>query len=450
MKNNTKENILNKRIAFISLGCDKNRVDLENIISLVKNAGFKTTQNLAEANVIIINTCSFIESARRESIETILNMTNLKQSKCEKIIVTGCLNEMNYSDLNSSLPEVDSFLRVADNKNIIKTIYNLYGVPYSETTINCNFNRVLTTPNHYAYLKISEGCNNFCSYCTIPFIRGRFVSTPMEQLVFEAQELAKLGVKELILVGQDVTKYGVDLYGKQSITTLIKNLSKIEGIKWVRLLYCYPELVDDELINEIKNNSKVVKYIDLPLQHINNNILKLMNRKTSTQKILEVIKKLKTQIPNISIRSTFILGFPGETKENFEELLNFLKNEKLTNVGFFAYSREEGTRAYNFENQVSTKTKNSRVKKAYEVQRIIAENNNLNLLNSVLDVIIDEMENNYFVGRAYLSAPDVDPVVYIPVNNKNKNKIKIGNIVPIKITKVLDYDLEGELYEPTK
>lgn len=450
MKNNTKENILNKRIAFISLGCDKNRVDLENIISLVKNAGFKTTQNLAEANVIIINTCSFIESARRESIETILNMTNLKQSKCEKIIVTGCLNEMNYSDLNSSLPEVDSFLRVADNKNIIKTIYNLYGVPYSETTINCNFNRVLTTPNHYAYLKISEGCNNFCSYCTIPFIRGRFVSTPMEQLVYEAQELAKLGVKELILVGQDVTKYGVDIYGKQSITTLIKNLSKIEGIKWIRLLYCYPELVDDELINEIKNNSKVVKYIDLPLQHINNNILKLMNRKTSTQKILEVIKKLKTQIPNISIRSTFILGFPGETKENFEELLNFLKNEKLTNVGFFAYSREEGTRAYNFENQVSTKTKNSRVKKAYEVQRIIAENNNLNLLNSVLDVIIDEMENNYFVGRAYLSAPDVDPVVYIQVNNKNKNKIKIGNIVPIKITKVLDYDLEGELYEPTK
>lgn len=450
MKNNTKENILNKRIAFISLGCDKNRVDLENIISLVKNAGFKTTQNLAEANVIIINTCSFIESARRESIETILNMANLKQSKCEKIIVTGCLNEMNYSDLNSSLPEVDSFLRVADNKNIIKTIYNLYGVPYSETTINCNFNRVLTTPNHYAYLKISEGCNNFCSYCTIPFIRGRFVSTPMEQLIYEAQELAKLGVKELILVGQDVTKYGVDLYGKQSITTLIKNLSKIEGIKWIRLLYCYPELVDDELINEIKNNSKVVKYIDLPLQHINNNILKLMNRKTSTQKILEVIKKLKTQIPSIAIRSTFILGFPGETKENFEELLNFLKNEKLTNVGFFAYSREEGTRAYNFENQVSTKTKNSRVKKAYEVQRIIAENNNLNLLNSVLDVIIDEMENNYFVGRAYLSAPDVDPVVYIQVNNKNKNKIKIGNIVPIKITKVLDYDLEGELYEPTK
>ncbi len=450
MKNNTKENILNKRIAFISLGCDKNRVDLENIISLVKNAGFKTTQNLAEANVIIINTCSFIESARRESIETILNMANLKQSKCEKIIVTGCLNEMNYSDLNSSLPEVDSFLRVADNKNIIKTIYNLYGVPYSETTINCNFNRVLTTPNHYAYLKISEGCNNFCSYCTIPFIRGRFVSTPMEQLIYEAQELAKLGVKELILVGQDVTKYGVDLYGKQSITTLIKNLSKIEGIKWIRLLYCYPELVDDELINEIKNNSKVVKYIDLPLQHINNNILKLMNRKTSTQKILEVIKNLKTQIPNISIRSTFILGFPGETKENFEELLNFLKNEKLTNVGFFAYSREEGTRAYNFENQVSTKTKNSRVKKAYEVQRIISENNNLNLLNSVLDVIIDEMENNCFVGRAYLSAPDVDPVVYIPVNNKNKNKIKIGNIVPIKITKVLDYDLEGELYEPTK
>lgn len=452
MQSSTPEkNILNKKIGLISLGCDKNRVDLENIISLIKNAGFKTTQNLYDANVIVINTCSFIESARKESVETILNIAKLKETSCEKIIVTGCLNEMNYSDLKSSLPEVDSFIRVSENKNIVKTIFELYNITPPTIKYNCNFNRVLTTPNHYAYLKISEGCNNFCSYCTIPFIRGRFVSTPMEQLISEAKELAKLGVKELILVGQDVTKYGVDLYGKPTITTLIQKLSEIEDIKWIRLLYCYPELVSDELINEIKNNNKVLKYIDLPLQHVNSNILKQMNRKTDGAKVLEVVHKLKQNIPNIAIRSTFILGFPGETTENFNEVLTFLKNEKLNNVGFFAYSREEGTRAYSFDNQVSTRTKQSRVEKAYATQKIIAENNNLSLVNKVLDVIIDEEEDGYFIGRSYLSAPDVDPVVFIKITKENKDKIKIGNIVPIKISSTLEYDLEGELYyESTK
>lgn len=450
VKATTQKNITSKAVGFISLGCDKNRVDLENIMALVSNAGFKIATQLNKANIIIINTCSFIESARRESIETILNTNMFKQKSCEKIIVTGCLNQMNYSDLETSLPEVDRFVKINDNNKIVDIIYSLYNLTPPTITYSCDFNRILTTPKHYAYLKISEGCNNFCSYCTIPFIRGRFISTPIDVLVNEAKQLAKRGVKELILVGQDVTKYGVDLYGKQSLTALIAELSKIKEIKWIRLLYCYPELVTDEIIEVIKNNEKVVKYIDLPLQHINNNILKAMNRRTDANKVYEVIKKLKQNVPNIAIRTTFILGFPGETEDNFNEVLNFLKTEKLTNVGFFPYSREEGTRAYNFENQVNTRTKNSRVKKAYLIQEEVVKQNNINLVNKVLDVIIDEIEDGFFVGRSYLSSPEVDPVVYIPITNLNKNKIEVGKIYKIKITNVLNYDLEGELYELTK
>lgn len=450
MKKTTKENILDKKIGFISLGCDKNRVDLENIMALVKSAGFTITGDLSKANVIIINTCSFIESARKESIETILDTASLKSSGCEKIIVTGCLNQMNYSDLESSLPEVDKFVKIADNSSIVKIIFDLYNVKYENAVYNCTFGRVLTTPKHYAYLKISEGCNNFCSYCTIPFIRGRFFSTPIELLVNEAQNLAKLGVKELILVGQDVTKYGYDLYGEYALTKLIKELSKIKEIKWIRILYCYPELVNDELISEIKHNDKVVKYIDLPLQHINSSILKQMNRKTDKEKVLEVVHKLKNEIPNIAIRTTFILGFPDETAQEFNEVLSFLEDEKLTNVGFFAYSREEGTLAYKFANQVSAATKKARVKKAYLTQQKIAETNNFNLLGDVLDVIIDEEDEYTFVGRSYLSAPEVDPVVFIPKTQNNISKISIGDIVKIKITQVVGYDLEGELYEFTK
>lgn len=450
MQKTTKDNILNKKIAFISLGCDKNRVDLENIMATIKFAGFQITQNINDANVIIINTCSFIESARKESIDTILSAGNLKETNCEKIIVTGCLNQMNYSDLETSLPEVDCFVKIADNSNIVKTIYDCYNVPYEKTIYNCNFGRILTTPKHYAYLKISEGCNNFCSYCTIPFIRGRFFSTPIEMLVNEAENLAKLGVKELILVGQDVTKYGFDLYGEYALTKLIKELSKIEKIKWIRILYCYPELVTTELINEIKTNNKVVKYVDLPVQHINSKILKQMNRKTDKNRVVEVIHNLKNEIPNIAIRSTFILGFPGETNEEFNEVLEFLEEEKLTNVGFFPYSREEGTLAYKFSNQVNANTKKARVKKAYLTQQKVVEYNNNNFVNSVLDVIIDEEEENYFVGRSYLSAPEVDPVIFVQKNNNNINKIKVGDIVKIKINQVAGYDLEGELYEFTK
>ena len=441
---NTKE-ILNKKIGYVSLGCDKNRVDLEKVIAQLTSAGFKTTSNPSEANIIIINTCSFIESARRESVNSILEMAGLKNNNCEKIIVTGCINQMNYSDLESSLPEVDAFVKIADNQNIVKTIFSLYGVELKNNNYSCSeIDRVLTTPKHYAYLKISEGCNNFCSYCTIPFIRGRFKSTPIEQLVKEANQLANNGVKELILVGQDVTKYGFDLYNEYALPKLINTLSKIENIKWIRLLYCYPELVTDDLIKVIKENNKVCKYIDIPLQHVNSTILKKMNRRTNNEQIVTLIKKLRSEIPDIAIRSTFILGFPGETCGQFRELIKFIKTYKLTNVGFFAYSKEDGTLAYKMDNQKSNLTKKLRVKKAYRIQKNISYLNNINLLNKILPVIIDSSENDYFIGRTQFNAPEIDQIVYVFGN------AKIGEIYNVRITDISNYELKGEIYESTK
>ena len=441
---NTKE-ILNKKIGYVSPGCDKNRVDLEKVIAQLTSAGFKTTSNPSEANIIIINTCSFIESARRESINSILEMAGLKNNNCEKIIVTGCINQMNYSDLESSLPEVDAFVKIADNQNIVKTIFSLYGVELKNNNYSCSeIDRVLTTPKHYAYLKISEGCNNFCSYCTIPFIRGRFKSTPIEQLVKEANQLANNGVKELILVGQDVTKYGFDLYNEYALPKLINTLSKIENIKWIRLLYCYPELVTDDLIKVIKENNKVCKYIDIPLQHVNSTILKKMNRRTNNEQIVTLIKKLRSEIPDIAIRSTFILGFPGETCGQFRELIKFIKTYKLTNVGFFAYSKEDGTLAYKMDNQKSNLTKKLRVKKAYRIQKNISYLNNINLLNKILPVIIDSSENDYFIGRTQFNAPEIDQIVYVFGN------AKIGEIYNVRITDTSNYELKGEIYESTK
>lgn len=440
---NTKE-ILNKKIGYVSLGCDKNRVDLEKIIAMLSAAGFKTTANPREANIIIVNTCSFIENARKESVATILEMANLKNLNCEKLVVTGCINQMNFSDLASSLPEVDAFVKISDNDNIVKTIFNLYNIELTDNNYNCSPNRVLTTPHHYAYLKIAEGCNNFCSYCTIPYIRGRFKSVSMEQLIAEANLLANAGAKEIILVAQDVTKYGYDLYNEYALPKLINKLSEIKNISWIRLMYCYPELVSDKLIDVIKNNNKVVKYIDIPLQHVNSTILKKMNRRTDNNQIVNLITKLKSEIKDISIRSTFILGFPGETKKQFNEVVNFLKQHKLTNVGFFEYSREPNTLAYSMDNQIPKIIKKWRVKKAYKTQEKISFFNNIDLLNKVVSVIIDSSEHDYFVGRTQFNAPEVDQVVYV------FGKAKIGDIVNVRIFDTSNYELKGEIYEPTK
>lgn len=444
------KDIRNKTIGFVSLGCDKNRVDLEKMIFKCKQHGFKIESNPFAANIILVNTCSFIESARKESIDNILEMANYKiNGNLEKLIVTGCLNQMNYMDLESSLPEVDSFIKINNNDNIVEAIYNCYGINlmHSEYNSCSNLNRILTTESHYAYLKIADGCDNFCSYCTIPFIRGRYKSVPMENVIAEAIQLAKNGVKEIILVAQDVTKYGID-FGEIKIVELIQKLSQIKEIKWIRLLYCYPELVSNELINEIKNNPKVCKYIDLPLQHVNNRILKAMNRKNTKEKTIELLSKLKNEIPNIVIRSTFILGFPGETEEEYQELLDFLKNQNLQYVGFFAYSKEDGTIAATLKNQITKTVKNTRVKHAYKIQEQILKEFHKSLENQTFLAIIDYIDNNNVaIARTPFLCPNVDPVVF--VKNIN-NKITTGEFVPIKITKT-NSRLEGEIiYEPTK
>ena len=433
----TKEELLKKTVGFISLGCDKNRVDLEKIIYKIKSFGFQIVNDCNKANIIIINTCSFLESSRLEAIDNILEMAELKKTaNLEKLIVTGCLNELNYPDLEESLNEVDKFVKISNNDNIINIISNLYGLNIDEKQNN---GRILTTPNHYAYLMISDGCNNFCSYCLIPYIRGRYKSRPIEDLIDEAIKLSQMGVKELILVAQDVTKYGIDLYGKKEISKLINELSKIEGINWIRLLYCYPEEIDEELIATIKNNNKVLKYLDIPLQHVSSKVLKDMNRRSDYNSICNLIKRLKAEIPNIVIRTTFILGFPGENNDDFETLTNFIKNTKINNVGFFKYSREEGTRAYDFDNQVDEEVKEERLKIISQLQFDVQNKLLADYVGKELDVIIDDNSEGYSIGRYYGQAPIIDGNVFID------EILEVGQIYKIKITDYLDYDLKGEL-----
>lgn len=432
----TIEELKKKKVGFVSLGCDKNRVDLERMICSLKELGLTIESDPSLANIIIVNTCAFLESARLEAIENILEMSNFKSSgNLEKLIVTGCLNELGYSDLKESLPEVDAFVNVKDNIDIASIIAGLYGV-----NIQCAYtgHRILTTPKHYAYLKIAEGCNNFCSYCLIPYIRGRYYSEPMEKLINEAKELVSSGVKELILVAQDVTKYGVDLYKKHMLVPLLQELSKIDGIEWIRLLYCYPEEIDDELIHEIVNNDKILKYLDIPLQHVSTRILKAMNRRSNYESICQLFTKLKSEIPDIVIRTTFILGFPDEKEEDILLIKNFLEEYKLNNVGFFKYSREVGTRAYDKPNQISDEIKSDRLDLLSSVQYGIVQENNDRLIGRVFDVIIDECNIGYSVGRYYGQCPDIDTNIII------NEELKVGEIFKIKVTNKSDYDLEGE------
>lgn len=431
-------NTLNgKTVGFVSLGCDKNRVDLEKIIFNLSNFGFVIESNPSKANIIIVNTCAFLESARLEAIQTILEMSEFKDNgSLEKLIVTGCINELNYSDLKDSLPEVDAFVNINDNDSIVNIITNLYGVDCKYNYIS---NRILTTPSHYAYLKISEGCNNFCTYCLIPYIRGRYRSETMENLITEAQHLASKGVKELILVAQDVTKYGVDIYGRHMLVSLIRELSKINEIQWIRLLYCYPEEIDDELIDEIKNNNKVVKYLDIPLQHVSDRILKAMNRRSTYDKITNLFDKLKGEIPNIVIRTTFILGFPNESDEDVDILKQFICKYKLNNVGFFKYSREEGTNAYKLSNQINEQVKEERLVMLSQTQYDILQQVNQEFVNNVYDVIVDENYGTYSICRFYGQAPIIDTVVYVD------KSLPIGEITKIKIIGTKDYDFKGEI-----
>lgn len=360
---------MTKKIGFISLGCDKNRVDLEKMMFRLKSAGFELVDNLQEANIILINTCAFIASARKESIDNILEIVSSKgKNNLENIVVSGCLAERYSEELHEAIPEIDAIVKLAENNEIEKIICSLVGESAPKIGKNANISRVLSNSPHFAYLKISDGCNNCCSYCTIPRIRGRYRSTPIEDLLAEAENLAKLGVKELIIVAQDTTRYGTDLYGEPKLCELIEKLSKIKTIERIRLHYCYPEMIGDELLHMIETNHKICGYLDIPFQHIDDKILKSMNRRSTSAQIIELINKIRSLKRKVAIRSTFIIGYPGETRLQFKHLCDFIKKFKLDNVGFFAYSREERTSAGFMKNQVPEFIKKRRLKHIQKLQ----------------------------------------------------------------------------------
>lgn len=435
--------VKNKKIGVISLGCDKNRVDTEKMLAVLSTR-HKLVSSIEEAEIIIVNTCAFLESARKEAITEVLTASSLKTSgKAQKIIVTGCLPQNYVGELFGALNEADAFLGVSDYSKINEVIDKIYqgerinavGTPCNEQLID----RVKTTDG-YAYLKIADGCSNHCTYCLIPKIRGKYRSIPTEELLREVESLGD--TKELILVAQDVTKYGYDLTPQTSLVQLIRRLSALKNVGGIRLLYCYPENITDELINEFKVNAKMIRYIDVPLQHADDNVLKLMNRKGTGEQYLSLIEKLKSEVNGIAIRSTFIAGFPGETEEAFLNLVEFLKKAKLFNAGFFKYSREKETPSDKLPNHVAGAIKTKRVKKLYSVQRKVVKEINKGLVGKSFKVCAEGFDKDtltYF-GRAYFNAPDIDGKIYF----FSEDEIEYGKFYSVKITDFNDYDLYGE------
>lgn len=433
------------KVGMVSLGCDKNRVDSEIILGTMSKE-YEITNNPKEADIIIVNTCGFIEKAKQESIDTILEMAEYKKSyKCKLLIATGCLTQRYGKELTELMPEIDIMLGVNDYKKInehimeyIKNNKRSLAVNYSDNNIN-EGERILTTEGHTAYIRIAEGCNNFCTYCIIPKIRGKFRSREMESIINEAKSLSRQGVKEIILVAQDTTMYGTDIYGEKKLHELLRELSKVEGIEWIRVLYCYPEEIYDELIDEIADNDKVLKYLDLPIQHISSDILKLMGRKTTKEDITDMIKKLREKVKGIILRTSLIVGFPGETEENFYELIDFLKEYKLDKVGVFRYSQEEGTAAAIMKNQISEEVKAIREEAAMMTQKEVSEEINKLKVNNIYDILVEGNNGEYYYGRNYEMVPEIDGNAFF----KSDEYIKKGSIVSVKITDCTEYDLVG-------
>ncbi len=435
----------NKIFGMISLGCDKNRVDAERLLAIVRERGCTVTDDISKANILIVNTCAFLDSARREAIETVLDCNGYRSGNLEKIVVTGCLPEKYIGELFPSLTEGDVFLGCNDADKLMEAIelsYEQGRVDMVHKGHESEGGRTLTTPLHYAYLKIADGCNNHCTYCLIPKIRGRYRSYPMEKLVAEAQALGDLS--ELILVAQDTTRYGEDLYGKNCFVELIRRLSALENIGSIRLLYCYPDVIGDELIEEIATNPKVLKYIDIPLQHSEDRVLKLMNRKGSRESYLALLHKLRVRVPQIAVRSTFIAGFPTETEEEVSALGDFLREARLTNCGFFAYSREPDTPAYRLKGQIPSRIKQKRVRALYSIQEEISAAFLKQFVGKEVEVLCDgiDYDRKCFVGRAWWSAPDIDGKVYFHASEAEQGERYI-----VKITRADSYDLFGATEE---
>ncbi len=449
------------KIHFISLGCDKNLVDSEQMLSILYGRGYELTDDDREADIIIINSCCFINDAKEESINTIIEEGRLKEEgKLKFLIVAGCLAERYSEEIEKELPEVDAvvgttaFDGIADvidrlledsgekKESLVKIKKN------TDTLTNPEVERFITTPGHYEYLKIAEGCDKNCAYCIIPKIRGHFRSIPMERLVSDAEKLAEKGVKELILVAQETTVYGKDLYGQKMLPGLLQKLCRVEGIEWIRLLYCYPEEIDDELIKVIRDEKKICHYLDLPIQHCSDRILKRMGRRTSEEDIVNLIGKLRKEIPDIALRTTLITGFPGESDEDQEKLRDFVKKIRFDRLGVFTYSPEEGTRAASFEDQIEEEVKEKRRDEIMSLQQEISLSVQETRVGEIYDCMIEGRipEEHVYVGRTYRDAPNVDGYIFIN-DEKIRGELMTGDMISVKITGASEYDLEGEPVE---
>ena len=511
-------------VGFVSLGCSKNLVDTEMMIGVFEKENFKIVSDPKDADIIVVNTCGFIGKAKEEAINTLLEMAEYKKNKCKYLVATGCLVERYKEELKKEMPEVDLFIKFSEystfwqqiveglhldlsknaTENKSKKIYDIQKnneknddakidntksdnatvdnkKDYNKLDFN---NREISTGNNYAYLRIADGCDNFCTFCAIPYIRGRFKSRTEEDIIEEAEILANKGIREIIVIAQDTTKYGVDIYGKPMLADLLHKLSKIDGIEWIRFLYSYPETITDELIDEVKTNDKICNYFDIPIQHISDNILKKMNRKTTKNSIINLIEKLRKEIPNVIIRSTLMVGFPGETDEDFKELCDFVKWAKFDKLGCFSYSKEEGTAAAKMQEQVKANIKKSRYNEIMSIQQKVSNENLKNKIGKVYKALIedafvaeDKVEDNVkdnnnnnknnenddknneknsrnnandqvvFVGRTYMDVPEIDGNVYVTADEKDLNKVEINNFVNCKITGVKGYDLIAKVEE---
>ena len=437
-------------ILFISLGCDKNLVDTEVMLGLLASKGHQMIDDETQADVIVINTCCFINDAKEESIQTILEMADYKkEGRLKALIVTGCLAQRYKNEIIEEIPEVDAVLGTTCYDKIVEAIaealqgHSLVEMTDLDALPEVNTQRLVTTGGHFAYLKIAEGCDKHCTYCIIPKIRGNFRSVPMEKLLREAQELADQGVKELILVAQETTLYGKDIYGEKSLHKLLKELCKIAGIQWIRILYCYPEEITDELIQVMKEEKKICHYLDLPIQHASNEILKRMGRRTSKEQLIEIIGKLRKEIPDIALRTTLITGFPGETEEQHEELMDFVDEMEFDRLGVFTYSAEEDTPAASMDGQIEESVKEDRQAELMELQQDIAFDLAEDMIGQEVLVLIEGKvaDENAYVGRTYKDAPNVDGLIFVNTDEE----LMSGDFARVKVTGALEYDLIGEI-----
>lgn len=437
------------RIMFVSLGCDKNLVDTENMLGILKDKGFEFTDDEMQADVIAVNTCCFIHDAKQESINTILEMAeHKKDAVCKALIVTGCLAHRYKDEITKEIPEVDALIGTSSYDKIAEVVLSvLEGKGYScvEDTDRLPVvknHRIITTGGYYEYLKIAEGCDKHCTYCIIPAVRGNFRSFEMEYLLEQVRYLADNGTKELILVAQETTVYGTDIYGKKALPELLRKLCRIDGLEWIRILYCYPEEITDELIQVIKEEPKICKYLDMPIQHSSDNILKRMGRRTTRQELVDVITKLRNNIPDIALRTTLITGFPGETEEDIDDLLDFVDTMEFDRLGVFTYSPEEGTPAASMTDQVPENIKEERRNRIMELQQEVSLDKSSDMVGRVIPVMVEGKitDDDAYVGRSYKDAPNVDGYVFINTNAQ----LMSGQIINVSITGSMEYDLIGE------